>query len=159
MRLIAGGQVPLVTRVFAREGVKGLERCFPAQIRTEKGEQTVISDSRTICETLPSTGDLKATAQQVASAMNAQLRAEGGAMNNKLSDLNDHLFMQLERLSDESLSPEDIHKEVKRAGALVAVADHISSNADLQFKAAKLFAEHGDKVLGHLPQIIGSSSK
>ncbi|MBW4708659.1 Mu transposase C-terminal domain-containing protein [Roseobacter sp. YSTF-M11] len=29
--------VPRVTRVFAREGVKGLERCFPSQIRDRSG--------------------------------------------------------------------------------------------------------------------------
>lgn len=74
---------------------------------------------------------------------------------NKLTDLNDHLFAQMERLSDESLSDEDIDKEVKRAGALVSVADKITSNADLQLKAAKLFAEHGQTVLPHLPQIGG----
>ncbi|MCF7700520.1 hypothetical protein [Loktanella sp. M215] len=72
---------------------------------------------------------------------------------NKLSDLNDHLFAQLERLSDEDLSPEDLDKEVKRAGAMVQVADKITGNADLQLKAAKLFAEHGEKLLPMLPQV------
>ncbi|MFG6599352.1 MULTISPECIES: hypothetical protein [unclassified Sulfitobacter] len=74
---------------------------------------------------------------------------------NKLTDLNDHLFAQLERLSDESMDEKAIAKEVQRASAMVSVADKITSNADLQLKAAKLFAEHGEKVLGHLPQIGG----
>lgn len=74
-------------------------------------------------------------------------------MKNKLTDLNDHLFAQLERLSDEGMSTEQIDQEVKRAGAMVSVADKITSNADLQLKAAKLFAEHGAVVLPHLPQI------
>ena len=30
-------EVPRVTRVFARQGVAGLERCFPAQIRDRSG--------------------------------------------------------------------------------------------------------------------------
>lgn len=72
---------------------------------------------------------------------------------NKLSDLNDHLFAQLERLSSEDMSIEDIEKEVKRAGAMVQVADKITGNADLQLKAAKLFADHGEKMLPMLPQI------
>ena len=72
---------------------------------------------------------------------------------NKLSDLNDHLFAQLERLSDEDLTAEDLEKEVKRAGAMVQVADKITGNADLQLKAAKLFAEHGEKLLPMLPQV------
>ena len=74
---------------------------------------------------------------------------------NKLTDLNDHLFAQLERLSDEDLDEKAISKEVQRASAMVSVADKITSNADLQLKAAKLFAEHGEKVLNHLPQIGG----
>jgi hypothetical protein len=77
---------------------------------------------------------------------------------NKLSDLNDHLFAQLERLSSEDMSIEDIEKEVKRAGAMVQVADKITGNADLQLKAAKLFADHGEKMLPMLPQ-IGSGKR
>ena len=78
-------------------------------------------------------------------------------MKNKLIDLNNHLFAQLERLSDEGLTLEDIEREVKRAGAMVSVADQITGNADLQLKAAKLYAEHGEKIIGHLPQIGRSS--
>ncbi|MBM1833734.1 hypothetical protein [Pseudosulfitobacter pseudonitzschiae] len=78
-------------------------------------------------------------------------------MKNKLSDLNNHLFAQLERLSEEDMTPEQIEQEVKRAGAMVAVADQISSNAELSLKAAKLYADHGGKVLPHLPQIGGAS--
>lgn len=74
-------------------------------------------------------------------------------MKNKLSDLNNHLFAQLERLSEETLSPEQLEQEVKRAQAIVSVADQISANADLQLKAAKLFADHGPCVLPMLPQI------
>ncbi|MAY29131.1 MAG: hypothetical protein CL627_07855 [Aurantimonas sp.] len=62
---------------------------------------------------------------------------------NRLSDLNDHLFMQLERLSDEDLSNEEIEKEAKRAEAIVGVADKIIANASLGIQAAKLVAGHG----------------
>ncbi|WP_301546305.1 hypothetical protein [Paracoccus saliphilus] len=64
-------------------------------------------------------------------------------MRNKLGDLNNHLFAQLERLSDEGISAEQIDQEVKRTEAIVSVADQIVGNADLQLKAAKLFAEQG----------------
>lgn len=67
-------------------------------------------------------------------------------MKNKLTDLNDHLFAQLERLSDESLSAEEIAKEVTRAQAIVDVADCIVSNAGVQLKAVQLAAEHGGFV-------------
>ena len=78
-------------------------------------------------------------------------------MKNKLSDLNNHLFAQLERLSVETLTAEQIEQEVKRTDAIVAVADQITGNANLQLKAAKLFADHGAQVLPMLPQIGGRS--
>ena len=72
---------------------------------------------------------------------------------NRLSDLNDHLFAQLERLGDENLSAEDIEQEAKRATAIVSVADQIVGTADLQLRAARLFADHGTGVLPMLPRI------
>lgn len=74
-------------------------------------------------------------------------------MKNRLGDLNNHLFAQLERLSEEGLSPEQIEQEVKRADAIVSVSDQIVGNAGLQLKAAKLFAEHGNQVVPFLPMI------
>jgi len=66
-------------------------------------------------------------------------------MKNKLSDLNDHLFAQIERMSDEGLTPENIETEAKRGEAIVAVADKIIRNAELTFKAATFVASHGDR--------------
>lgn len=74
-------------------------------------------------------------------------------MGSRLSDLNDHLFAQLGRLANKDLKPEEVETEVERTKAIVSVADRITGNADLQLKAAKLFAEHGAGVLPHLPQI------
>lgn len=74
-------------------------------------------------------------------------------MKNKLGDLNNHLFAALERLSDEELSVEQIELEAKRADAIVQVADKIIGNADLQLKAAKLWAEHGSAITPMLPKI------
>ena len=74
-------------------------------------------------------------------------------MGNRLSDLNDHLFAQLGRLAVKDLTPEQIGAEVDRTKAIVSVADRITGTADLQLKAARLFAEHGAQVLPHLPMI------
>lgn len=79
-------------------------------------------------------------------------------MKNKMSDLNNHLFAQLERLADEEMSVEKIDQEVKRTEAIVKVSENIVRNADLQLKAAKLFAEHGNAVMPLLPQ-IGSNKE
>lgn len=70
-----------------------------------------------------------------------------------LTELNRHLFAALDRLDVQSLTPDQIEAEVKRAGAIVEVADRITENSKVTLQAAKLFAEHGDKILGHLPMI------
>jgi hypothetical protein len=78
-------------------------------------------------------------------------------VQNKLSDLNDHLFAQLERLSDEDLTPEQIEVESKRGEALVNVADQIIRNAELTFKASTFVAQHGDRFRPALSGLIGKS--
>lgn len=72
-------------------------------------------------------------------------------MKNKLTDLNDHLFAQLERLADEGLTPEQIETESKRGQAMVAVADTIIRNASLQIQAAKIAFEGGADPVPFLP--------
>ncbi len=76
-----------------------------------------------------------------------------------LSDLNAHLFAQLERLDVESLTAEQIETEVSRTDAMVKVADRITENAKVQLAAAKLYAEHRDVILPHLPQIGKAGEK
>ncbi|AEX22458.1 hypothetical protein [Vibrio sp. EJY3] len=58
-------------------------------------------------------------------------------MKNKLTDLNDHLFAQLERLSDEEIVGDRLKEEVGRAKALSSIAKDITSNAQLMLDAAK----------------------
>lgn len=82
----------------------------------------------------------------------------GAVMKNKLADLNNHLFAQLERLSDEGLDAEKIEQEAKRADAIVALSDQILRGADLQLKAVVIIANHGDRFRDMLPA-IGSSSE
>jgi len=80
-------------------------------------------------------------------------------MKNKLTDLNDHLFAQLERLSDEKLSPEQIDLEHKRGEAIVAVADQIIRNANVQLAAAKLVSDHGFDPTPHLPRVVNGNGQ
>ena len=55
-------------------------------------------------------------------------------MKNTLSDLNNHLFEQLERLNDEDLSDEDLDKELKRADRMTKIAAQIVKNGELAYK-------------------------
>ena len=67
-------------------------------------------------------------------------------MKNKMSDLNNHLFSQLERLSDEDLTGEALQEEICRAKAITDVSTRIISGAALVLKAAELRdkSERGD---------------
>jgi hypothetical protein len=79
-------------------------------------------------------------------------------MKNKLSDLNDHLFAQLERISEEGLSAEQIEAEVKRADAIVDLADQVISNVKVQLEGAKLVALHGDRMMKMMPLLAAPTA-
>lgn len=64
---------------------------------------------------------------------------------NKLSDLNDHLFMALERLGDEDLKGEELDKEIERSKALTTVAGKIIDNGRLILDAQKTAAEYNGR--------------
>lgn len=64
---------------------------------------------------------------------------------NKLSDLQNLLFAQLERLDDEELSDEDVQKEVRRASAVKGVAEEIIKVNQLVLEASKTALEYGLK--------------
>ncbi len=59
-------------------------------------------------------------------------------MNNTLGDLNNHLFAQLERLSDEDLKGEALQEEITRTKAINSVATQIIANGSLVLEAKRL---------------------
>jgi hypothetical protein len=52
--------------------------------------------------------------------------------NNKLSDLRDHIFMALERLSDEGMTAEQVASEVDKAKAISALSSAIIASAKVE---------------------------
>ena len=52
-------------------------------------------------------------------------------MKNTLGDLNNHLFAELERLSDKSLTGENLVEEIERAKAITSVSNQVISNGKL----------------------------
>ena len=61
---------------------------------------------------------------------------------NTLGDLNNHLFMQLERLGDEDLSGDDLLKEIARSKAISDIAKNVIENANVVLRAQKHMAEY-----------------
>lgn len=56
---------------------------------------------------------------------------------NTLGDLNEYLFEQLDRLSNDDLDDEQLNKEVKRAKTMTDVAAKIIDNGSLVLQAEK----------------------
>lgn len=76
-------------------------------------------------------------------------------MSNRITDLNEHLFAQIERLSEGGLSGDKLDAEVQRTDAMVKIADAIVNNARLGIQAATLVANHGDRFRKDLPMLSG----
>ena len=57
---------------------------------------------------------------------------------NKLTDLNDHLFAQIERLNDETLTPEQMELELKKADAMEKVSKQILDSSRVVLDAENL---------------------
>ena len=60
-------------------------------------------------------------------------------MKNKMTDLNNHLFSQLEKLLDPDVSDDELKKEIARAGAVSSIAANIIQNANTAIKAMSMF--------------------
>lgn len=74
-------------------------------------------------------------------------------MKNTLGDLNNHLFAQLERLSDEDIKGDALLEEIERAKAVTTVANQIISNGTLVLQAQKFHTEFKSKDL-HKPKML-----
>ncbi len=66
-------------------------------------------------------------------------------IKNKLSDLNNHLFEELERLNNEELTGEKLQEERERAKSMANIAQTIINNGELALKAVKHYDEYGNK--------------
>jgi hypothetical protein len=56
-------------------------------------------------------------------------------MKNKATDLHNILFAQLEKLSDEEMTPEEMKKEVERAAAMSNLANSMVNLVKVQIQA------------------------
>lgn len=79
-------------------------------------------------------------------------------MNNTLVDLNNYLFEALERINDDSLSPEQFEIELRRSKAVTSVAEVIVHNGELALQTMKHLNEYGydGRNLAPIPAMLES---
>ncbi|MCK5541695.1 MAG: hypothetical protein KAI40_03310 [Desulfobacterales bacterium] len=73
-------------------------------------------------------------------------------MKNKLIDLNNILFAQLEQLSDVDIKDDDLKQEISRSKAMCIVGEKIIENAALALEGQKLINDHSIK---RAPEMLG----
>lgn len=79
-------------------------------------------------------------------------------MKNTLGDLNNYLFEQIERLQDDTLTGEELEKEIKRSEAVQGIAKTIIENGALVLKAKMHLDEYGKGDNVELP-MLGMTEK
>ena len=67
-------------------------------------------------------------------------------MKNTLSDLNNYLFEAMERLTDDSMSSDQLEQEIKRAESMSKVANQIIQNGELAYRTMVHMDEYGYNV-------------
>lgn len=75
-------------------------------------------------------------------------------MKNKLIDLNNHLFAQLERLGNEDLNDDQLNNEIKRGKAIGDLGKVVVENAKLTLDAEKFLSEFGARPTPKMPEML-----
>ena len=75
-------------------------------------------------------------------------------MKNTLGDLNNHLFAELERLSDEDLRGEKLAEEIERAKAIRETAAQVINNANTALRAQEFKANVLGRSKVEVPQML-----
>lgn len=78
-------------------------------------------------------------------------------MRNSLTDLNNHLFEQLERLNDEELKGEELKEEITRSKTIENVAKQIINNGRLVLDSQR-FIDDRLNVDNDLPDMLDNKN-
>ena len=76
-------------------------------------------------------------------------------MKNTLVDLNNYLFAQIERLDDDSLTDEQLAREITRTRAIAEISREVIANAGLVLRAHAKFV---DGEIRGVPKMLGGGN-
>ena len=77
-------------------------------------------------------------------------------MKNTLNDLNNYLFEQIERLNDDSLSDDELDKELRKSDWIIKISEKIIANGELALKTIKHMDEYGYGNQRTIPTMLSS---
>lgn len=83
-------------------------------------------------------------------------------MKNTLTDLNNYLFEQLERLNDDDLTGEQLDRELQKTDRIVKISEKIIENGELAFKTMKHldeFGYHPQRNIESVPPMLTAEGK
>ncbi len=76
-------------------------------------------------------------------------------MKNTLTDLNNYLFEELEKLMDDEITGEELDREIKKADTMVKVSEKIIQTGELAYRTMKHMDEYGYSTTDHrLPTML-----
>lgn len=77
-------------------------------------------------------------------------------MENKLTDLNNILFEQIERLNEDDLHGDALKQQIKKSQAIESIAGMIIANANTVLKAEKMKMEYAmdDRDPDQIPEML-----
>ena len=78
-------------------------------------------------------------------------------MKNKLNDLNNYLFEQIEKLNDEDLTEKELELTIAKANKIADISKVIIQNQALQLNAAKTLLDYGKCSPEQFQTLIGTS--
>lgn len=80
-------------------------------------------------------------------------------MKNTLTDLNNYLFEQIERLNDDELSDEQLERELKKTDGIIKVSETIIRNGELAFKAIQHADQYGYGSQKTMPKMLSTEGE
>lgn len=75
-------------------------------------------------------------------------------MKRSLADLNEYLFDELDKITNDDLEGDELKREIERAGAVASVAGTIVNSAKVQLSAIRVADELGMKQSESMPLLL-----
>jgi len=81
------------------------------------------------------------------------------ATRNKITDLNNHLYAQLERLGEEDITPEELELEISRSKAITSIATTVVQSFSVTVQAMTILQKSGADITPLSTNLLGHKTE